>query len=682
MKNPNQVMLGAGATIGRIRCGLLGLALLGFSALSAAEHRETKEFEVHRGHEVAAGEVLVKFRPGSPAHARAAVEREEDIDAAESVGSGGAVRMHSRSRNAAALVDSLSQRADVEYAELNYKVQALMLPNEPPRQFASEWAMLNTGQSNNRRYGIAGADIRATLAWDLTTGSNANVVAILDTGIDYRHADLAANIWSAPADYTVNVGGVAVTCLAGTHGFNVLTMTCDPLDDNNHGTHVAGIVGAVGNNGVGVAGVNWTASIMAVKFLDAAGMGTVADAVNAIEYVIQARHVLGAGANVRLLSNSWGLLPQTSNALLDAINKADLNEMLFVAAAGNNYANNDVAPNYPSNFATHNMLAVAATDQADYLARFSNFGPTTVHLGAPGVDIVSTIPYSGYAYKSGTSMATPHVAGAAALLLARDGNLSVDDLRNTILGTVDLLPSLAGQTTTGGRLNLFKAVSSVPVPPPPNFRIDLAAPDQQTVPQGATAAYAVALTAANGFADTINLGIAGLPPGAAATFAPAPLVGPGTAAIAVSTDATTPVGSYLLTLAASSGTLAHTLTLSLLVDPAPADFTLAAALAAQSVVPGANVNYPIDAIGLNSFTGTVDLSVAGLPPGATAVFTPAAIVPGSQSIMSVATLPTTPPGSYALSVSGTTGALVHTLPLSLIVDPVPFTSFGPVPLAP
>jgi subtilisin family serine protease len=281
------------------------------------------------------------------------------------------------------------------------------------------------------------------------------VVGVIDTGIDYTHPDLAANAWSAPAAFSVSIGGATITCPAGSHGFNAIINSCDPKDDHNHGTHVSGTIGAVGNNATGVVGVNWTTRIMGLKFLNSAGSGSTSDAIKAIEFAIQAKAVLGSAASVRVLSNSWGG-DTFSSALLDEINKANTNDMLFVVAAGNNSVNNDVTPSYPASYNAPNILTVAATDSTDALASFSNYGPATVHLGAPGVNIYSTIIGS-YAYLSGTSMATPHVSGAAMLLLSACSQ-NTAALKNLIMSNVDLLPALSGKTVTGGRLNVNRAI--------------------------------------------------------------------------------------------------------------------------------------------------------------------------------------------------------------------------------
>ncbi len=283
------------------------------------------------------------------------------------------------------------------------------------------------------------------------------MVGIVDTGIDYTHPDLAANIWTAPSAFSVTIGGVVINCAAGTHGYNAITNTCNPMDDNNHGTHVAGTIGAVGNDGVGVAGVNWKASMMGLKFLDATGNGTMANAIKAMEFAVQAKAVLGtAVANVRVLSNSWSG-SGFSQSLLNQINRTGSADMLFVASAGNSGLNNDAAPSFPASYSAPNIIAVAATNNLDERASFSNYGPATVHLGAPGVAILSTTLNNTYSAFNGTSMAAPHVSGAAALLLSAC-SLTTAGLKAALLTGVDPIPAMAGVTTTGGRLNVNNAI--------------------------------------------------------------------------------------------------------------------------------------------------------------------------------------------------------------------------------
>jgi subtilisin family serine protease/uncharacterized membrane protein len=373
-------------------------------------------------------------------------------------------RVRSRSINLVALLARLAARGDVALVEPNYIVRTTAQPNDA--HFGELWGLQNSGQSvNGGTPGTPGADIHATAAWDLSVGSTDTVVAVIDTGIDYTHPDLAGNMWSAPTAFTVTVGGVTITCPAGSHGFNVVAMTCDPMDDHNHGTHVAGTIGASGNNGIGVTGVNWTTRLMGVKFLDADGAGTVADAIKALEFAVAVKEFFaaGGGASVRVLSNSWGG-DAFSQALQDQVAITAAHNMLFVAAAGNNGLNNDMFPTYPGSFDLPNIVAVAATTSADERAWFSNYGAASVDLGAPGVDILSTTVGNTYAFSSGTSMATPHVSGAAALVLARCA-LDTTALKEALLGSVDAAPALAGRTTTGGRLNVHSAIYSCIAPP-------------------------------------------------------------------------------------------------------------------------------------------------------------------------------------------------------------------------
>lgn len=434
------------------RWGLPCLAAL-FLAFPLWGQRQTELFQ---GNEVCAHEVLVKFRAGTNVATIRAAQADHDVDEARGVGGAGTLLFHSRSKGAAALVGDLYLHPDVEYAEPNYIVHTTAIPNDP--RFGELWGLQNTGQSILGIPGVPGADISAVSAWDVSTGSRANVVGVIDTGIDYTHPDLAANVWSAPAAFSVTLGATVINCDAGTHGFNAIDNTCDPMDDNRHGTHVSGTIGAVGNNNEGVVGVNWTANIMGLKFLNARGSGTTAGAINAIEFAIQAKANFAAtsDANVRVLSNSWGG-GGFSQALLDEINSAGASNMLFVAAAGNSNSDIDLFPFFPASYNTPNLIAVAATNNSDNKASFSSFGSNSVHLGAPGVRVLSTIIGGNYAYLSGTSMATPHVSGAAALVLSVC-SLDTPNLKADLLSNVDPIPSMSGITITGGRLNVNQAI--------------------------------------------------------------------------------------------------------------------------------------------------------------------------------------------------------------------------------
>nr|WP_286177679.1 S8 family serine peptidase [Rhodopirellula sp. JC639] len=339
----------------------------------------------------------------------------------------------------------------VLYAEPNYEIQLSAIPNDP--DFDRLWGLHNTGQTG----GIADVDIDATEAWDVTTGDAGTLVAVIDTGVDYLHPDLAANMWSnpgeIPGDGIDNDGNGFVD---DVHGYDFVSGDGDPMDDHNHGTHVAGTIGAVADNGVGVAGVSWNVQIMAVKFLSASGSGSIAAAVNAIEYAVD------NGATIS--NHSWGFNGTASQALADAIEYARLADHVVVAAAGNGGAdqvgdNNDSRPFYPASFPHGNLIAVAATDHDDALASFSNFGATQVDLGAPGVGIYSTTRNNTYSTFNGTSMATPHVAGAVALLRSQHPDWSYAQIRDRLFDTVDPVAALDSRTTTGGRLNAAAAVA-------------------------------------------------------------------------------------------------------------------------------------------------------------------------------------------------------------------------------
>ena len=394
---------------------------------------------VIEGGEAVDGEILVRLRGGTPDPQLriAAVMPQAAVESLSPTL--GVIVVRAPGQSVEQLLQAFRADPNVLYAEPNYIVRTNATPND------SLYPQL---------YGMAA--IGAPAAWNVRTGNTSAVIGMIDSGVDYNHPDLAANIWSAPSGFSVTVGGVTITCAAGSHGFNAITRTCDPLDDNNHGTHTAGTVGASGNNGIGVAGVNWTARIMALKFLSATGTGLTSNAIAAIEFAVQVKAAFAASAtpvDVRVLSNSWGGTGY-SQTLLDAINLANTNDMLFVASAGNASSDNERLPHYPSGFTAPNVISVAATTSSDQLASFSNFGPASVHLGAPGAAIVSTIRSGGYATFNGTSMAAPHVSGAAMLTLAECSSMTSADLKRLTTMSVDPVPALVDKTITGGRLNV------------------------------------------------------------------------------------------------------------------------------------------------------------------------------------------------------------------------------------
>ncbi len=324
-----------------------------------------------------------------------------------------------------------------------------LMPNDP--MFSDQWALNNAGQDGGKEK----ADIRALLAWAKNQGSSDVVVAVLDSGVDYTHPDLVANMWFRP-DNVPQYKDDELGTFNDLHGFNAADNQSDPMDDNGHGTHCAGIIGAEGDNDEGIAGINWHVQIMPLKFMGRGGFGTTKDAIEAINYAIDRKQ---KGVNVRVINASWGST-MYSKALEDAIRAAGEAGILFVAAAGNNGTSNDKSPHYPSNYNLPNVISVAALDRNDQLASFSNFGIKTVHIAAPGKDILSTWLNDDYREASGTSMATPYVAGTAALVLANDPKLSVEKLRERILSSVDKIDSLNGKVESGGRLNAAKAVGN------------------------------------------------------------------------------------------------------------------------------------------------------------------------------------------------------------------------------
>jgi subtilisin family serine protease len=329
--------------------------------------------------------------------------------------------------------------------ERNYAVAASIVPNDP------YWSVMWDMQRLNM-----------TSVWDKSTGSNSVIVAVVDTGVDYNHPDLASNIWRNTREIAGNgIDDDGNGYVDDIYGANFITGSGDPMDDNGHGTHCSGTIGARGNNSTGIAGVNWNVKIMGLKFLSASGSGSTWGALNALTY---GRTMKERGENIVLSSNSWGG-GGYSSALATEIERWRIADMLVVVAAGNSSSNNDAAPSYPASYPSDNIISVAAIASDGSLASFSNYGASSVDIGAPGVQIPSTYPSNRYVYLSGTSMACPHVSGAAALLKAYSGNLSSAAIKAALLNGARGNPNLSGKTLTGGELDTLGAMSLVPDSP-------------------------------------------------------------------------------------------------------------------------------------------------------------------------------------------------------------------------
>jgi subtilisin family serine protease len=359
----------------------------------------------------------------------------------------------------------LNLNPNVEYAQKNLIYHAQIIPYDT--YFSSLWGMNNTGQTG----GTVDADIDAPEAWDIFTGSSNVVVAVIDTGIDYNHVDLAANIWINEDEIPNNgIDDDNNGYVDDVRGWNFVSNNNDPMDDMSyltmyHGTHVSGTIGAIGNNGEGVTGVNWNVKLMAVKFLNQYGVGTTANAISAIDY--------STTNNAHLSNNSWGNYTY-DQALYNAITRARNAGKLFVAAAGNDNLNTDNYPFYPACYYQPNIIAVLATDHNDNRSGFSNYGPISIDLGAPGgsgpgfpevQNIYSTKRYDAYQFLYGTSMAVPHVAGVAALAWGKCPPLTWSQIKTRILNKVDVLGSLNNKCVSNGRLNAYKTIYD---PSPPN----------------------------------------------------------------------------------------------------------------------------------------------------------------------------------------------------------------------
>ncbi|MCY2936836.1 MAG: S8 family serine peptidase [Planctomycetota bacterium] len=439
---------------------------------------------------------------------------------------------HISDHSLASTLQSLQGSSQVKMVQPDSKITAKIIPNDP--SFSQLYGMNNTGQTG----GNNDADIDAPEAWDKTTGTGQTIVAVIDTGVDYNHPELRDNIWTNPGEIAGNGRDDDNNgYIDDIHGYDFANNDANPMDDNGHGTHVSGTIGAVGNNSTGVAGVNWHTSIMALKFLDASGSGFLSTAISALDYAV--------ANGARLSNNSWGGGGFDATLGL-AIANAGAKGHIFVAAAGNSFANNDLFPNYPSNYNYDNIVAVAATDNRDNLAGFSNFGVTTVDIAAPGVNILSTVLNGGYATYSGTSMATPHVTGALSLYWDANPGATYTQVINALYQGADVVPSLQGLVAGAKRLNLNGLLGGSVTPP-----VDVAGA-KVTVGQftqtgglatGATLTFSEAINPAS--FTTADLALTG-PAGTVSITSVVAVAGSGNTKFAVVFPALSAVGTYTL----------------------------------------------------------------------------------------------------------------------------------------
>jgi subtilisin family serine protease len=381
--------------------------------------------------------LIVGFKPGVPAAVAAAVLGAAGGSITESFPDGSDVVALDSGVTSSIAIGILRADTEVAYAQPDASVQATdVAPNDP--NYPLQWGLNNPDN----------VDIDAPQAWSVSQGSRAITVAVLDTGVDLQNPEFAGRLWVNP---TAGSDGY----VGDVHGWNFVNNNPNIQDSNGHGTHVTGILAATGDNGYGIAGVDWNCRIMPLKILGTDGGGSTSAAVSAIYFAVN--------HGARVINASWGG-SQYSQAMLDAISYAGSKGVVFVTAAGNSGLDNDSSTaNYPANYHQPNELIVAAIDAAGNLASFSDYGVHTVDLGAPGVNIFSTVPH-GYATYSGTSMATPFVAGVVSLVAGQHPELSAPDLVQRIIATVKPLPSLAATTISGGMVDAYNALTYTPSP--------------------------------------------------------------------------------------------------------------------------------------------------------------------------------------------------------------------------
>jgi subtilisin family serine protease len=450
-------------TLPRIAHPLLALALL-MAALATASGTGSA---AGSGGKYVPGQVLIQYRAGTTAAQQGSARSRAGATSLERVRAAAAGRGRLElaalrpGRSVQEAVRTLERDPAVAFAEPNWIYTLEATSTDPYYTNGSLWGMYGESSSPANAYGSQAAE-----AWASGfTGSKGVYVGIIDEGIQYTHPDLDANVWTNPYDRADGVDNDGNGYVDDVHGYDFANNDNTIYDGgkrgslDDHGTHVSGTIGAE-NNGAGVVGVNWNVTLISGKFLGRNG-GTTADAVRAVDYFtdLKTRH----GLNIVATNNSWGG-GGYSQALYDAIERANGAGILFIAAAGNGGSDgvgddNDTTPNYPSNYTNSNVIAVAAITSSGAKASFSNYGATTVDLGAPGYGIWSTTAANTYESYSGTSMATPHVTGAAALYAAAHPGATAAQIKNALLSSAVPTASLAGKTVTGGRLDVNGALS-------------------------------------------------------------------------------------------------------------------------------------------------------------------------------------------------------------------------------
>lgn len=435
------------------------------------------------------GELIVKFSGNADGGDREAARNQADVTLEHALPVNGLQLVKAQpGQSTSEAAAQLERSPDVAYAEPNQYRRAAAAPNDA--YFSYLWGDSNHGQDADG--GTPGADIHAPAAWDVTTGSPNVTAAVIDSGIDATHPDLSSQIWTNPGETgggreSNGIDDDGNGYVDDAHGWDFVQGDNNPNDENGHGTHVSGTIAASGNNGQGVAGISWNSRVMPLRVLDANGSGSVAG-------LIQAYHYAAAKGvrvvNLSLTGSSF------SSAEQDAIAAAP--NTLFVVAAGNGGSdgsgdNNDTGPQYPCSYPLPNIVCVAASDQNDNRASFSNYGAGSVDLAAPGTHILSTVP-GGYSFFDGTSMATPQVTGVASLILSVRPSESTADIKADLLGGADPVPAFAGITVTGGRLDANRSVrqqytrvpaAAAPPAPAPVTPAPAPAPAKVTVPRRA-----------------------------------------------------------------------------------------------------------------------------------------------------------------------------------------------------